>query len=122
MTRTPVRQSLSETARTAYSNRTAKSPRVDPMTVTSGTPMTATGRTEPPMNNGEQSRTGGAMRRRVRRATVAVVGAAVLATGMVTAGMAYANGTADRHSPSTDQHGRRPPAQPRTPPATLDQR
>lgn len=49
------------------------------------------------------SNTGLALRRRVRRLTVGVVGAAVLASGAVTAGLAYASAADEKSaaSPST---------------------
>jgi uncharacterized membrane protein len=45
------------------------------------------------MTHNDQQPTGDAMRRKVRRTTAGVVGAAVVASAVVTAGLAYASGT-----------------------------
>lgn len=44
---------------------------------------------------GDPVNSGAALRRRVRRATVAVVGVAAVASAGITAGLAHANGTKD---------------------------
>ena len=51
------------------------------------------------------SNTGLALRRRVRRLTVGMVGAAVLASGAVTAGLAYASGADEQSSAASPSTG-----------------
>ena len=50
------------------------------------------------MTDNDQQPTGDAMRRKVRRATAGVVGAAVVASAVVTAGLAYAGSTDNQAS------------------------
>ncbi len=54
------------------------------------------------MTRYDQQPTGDAMRRKVRRATAGVVGAAVVASAVVTASLAYAAGTDDQATGSTN--------------------
>ena len=55
------------------------------------------------MTDNDQQPTGDAMRRKVRRATAGVVGAAVVTSAVVTAGLAYAAGTDDQAFAGDDE-------------------